>query len=81
MNNWYNRIVGQAPVPVQSPQMTPFQALMNPVAFIKQQCPDIPDEIMNNPSQVFNYLMSTRGLNQQQRQILNQQSGGNIYGR
>lgn len=81
MNNWYNRIVGQAPVPAQRPQITPLQALMNPVAFIKQQCPDIPDEIMNDPNQVFNYLMNTRGLNQQQRQILNQQSGGNMYGR
>lgn len=80
MNNpWYDRINAfpQTPVPVQQQQtpmmMNPMQAMMNPVAFVRQACPDVPDEIINDPNKVFQYLMNTRGLTPQQKQLLNQQ--------
>lgn len=80
MNGWYNRINTAPQMPQQMPiQNSPaniMQAMMNPVAFIRSQCPDVPENILNNPNQVFQYLMNTRGLNAQQRQILNQQQGG-----
>lgn len=54
-----------------SPVMTPIQraafvmqAMTNPAAFVKQQFPDIPDNIVNNPQEIFNYLRRTRGITQ-----------------
>ena len=67
MNNWYSRIVGQQTpqqqvIPAQQSGMqfqNPIQkaayimrTLTNPAAFVKQQFPDVPDDIANNPNQV-----------------------------
>lgn len=50
-----------------------LQTLRNPAAFVKQQFPDIPDNIMNNPQQILGYLQQTRGIdNGQLQQILGQ---------
>lgn len=79
--------------PVQQPQtsvgvpmMTPvqraafvMQAMTNPAAFVKQQFPDIPNEIANNPQEIFNYLQRTRGISQadiQKAQAENPFGGG-----
>lgn len=82
MNNWYNRIMGQ---PSQSgPKNTgaafqnPIQqaqyianAMRNPVAFVKEQFPDVPDSIANDSNAVLNYLSQTRGSQfvQQMQQV------------
>ena len=69
MNNWYNRIVNQ---PVQQAQPTGFQnpmqqaqyianAMRDPVAFVREQFPDVPENIRNNPDAVLQYLTQTRG--------------------
>ena len=69
-----------------SPVMTPIQraafvmqAMTNPVAFVKQQFPDIPDNIANNPPEILNYLQRTRGITQadiQRAQAENPYGGG-----
>lgn len=86
MNNWYSRILGQQPTPIQQPTgtnfMNPFQkvqyilqTMTNPAAFVKQQFPDVPDAIANDPNKVLAYLQQSRGIsNQQLQQIAN---GGN----
>ena len=83
---------GGAPMPgtspnFLSPQMAPrpnpvqmitgiMQAMMNPAAFVKQKFPDIPQNIANDPNQVFNYLQQTRPqVSQQQIQEAQQQAG------
>lgn len=48
-----------------------FQTLRNPATFAKQQFPDIPDSMMNNPEEILGYLQQTRGIdNNQLQQIL-----------
>lgn len=89
MDNWYNRIAGSnnvvqsAPLqqsmqfqnPIQKAQYI-LQTLTNPAAFVKQQFPDIPDNIANDPNQVLRYLQQSRGItNQQIQQLANR--GGN----
>lgn len=69
-----------------SPVMTPIQraafvmqAMTNTAAFVKQQFPDIPNEIVNNPQEIFNYLQRTRGISQadiQKAQAENPFGGG-----
>lgn len=69
-----------------SPVMTPIQraafvmqAMTNLAAFVKQQFPDIPNEIVNNPQEIFNYLQRTRGISQadiQKAQAENPFGGG-----
>ena len=87
MNNWYSRIIGQ-PVaqqmsgvnfmnPIQKAQYI-MQSLTNPAAFVKQQFPDIPDAIINDPNQILAYLQQSRGISNQQLQQL--MYGGNNYG-
>lgn len=84
MNNWYDRITGTpqpamqqsyGPVfqnPIQKAQYI-YQAMTNPVAFVKQQFPDVPDEIANDPNRVLQYLQQSRGIsNNQLNQIVNQ---------
>lgn len=53
--------------PVQKMQYI-MQAMMNPAAFVRQQFPDIPAEIQNNPSAILSYLQQTRGVSNQQIQ-------------
>lgn len=82
MNGWYDRIAGMNP---QAQQQYPvfqnplqkaayiMKALTNPAAFVKQAFPDVPDGIANDPVQVRNYLMQSRGISEQQiNQLLNQ---------
>ena len=45
-----------------------LQAMQNPAMFIKQSFPDIPDQIMNDPSQILSYLQKTRGISNNQLQ-------------
>lgn len=84
MNPWYDRIVGSfapmmqqsaAPVfqnPIQKAQYI-YQALTNPAAFVKQQFPDVPDDIASDPNKVLSYIQQTRGIsNAQLQQITNQ---------
>lgn len=50
-----------------------MQAMQNPVAFVRQAIPDIPQEISNNPNQILQYLQQTRGIsNEQIQQIAGQ---------
>lgn len=83
MNNWYDRILqpamqmqqSQGPVfqnPIQKAAYI-MQALTNPAAFVKQAFPDVPDGIVNDPVQIRNYLMQSRGISEQQlQQMINQ---------
>lgn len=65
--------------PLQPPMMNPMQkmqmvmqAMKNPAAFVKQQFPDIPDSIANDPNQIIQYLQQTRGItNDQLNQLMN----------
>lgn len=43
-----------------------MQAMTDPAAFVKQQFPDIPDNISNDPKAILSYLQQTRGINNQQ---------------
>ena len=84
MNNWYKRI---NQVPVQSPQsgmtfQNPLQrmqyimeAIRNPAAFVKQQFPDIPENIQNDPNEILRYLQRTRGITDQQIQQISGTNG------
>ena len=49
------------------------QALKDPVHFVLQQFPDIPENIVNDPNQVLQYLQRTRNIsNDQISRIVNQ---------
>lgn len=62
--------------PVMSPiqkMNTIMQAMRNPAQFVKQQFPDIPDTMMNDPNQVLQYLQQTRNIsNDQLAMLMNQ---------
>ena len=45
-----------------------MQSMQNPVAFVKQQFPDIPENILNDPNQVLQYLQQTRNISNEQIQ-------------
>lgn len=45
-----------------------MQSMQNPAAFVKQQFPDIPENILNDPNQVLQYLQQTRGISNEQIQ-------------
>ena len=91
MNNWYNRINNITPVQPSSPvqQQTPgmqfqnplqkyqyiMQAMANPAAFVKQHIPDIPDDMLNDPGRILEYLKRTRGVTDQQIQQLMSRGG------
>ena len=45
-----------------------MQSVQNPAAFVKQQFPDIPDNILNNPKQILQYLQQTRNISNEQIQ-------------
>lgn len=80
MSSWYDRINGTQ---MQRPQsinggmqfQNPIQkanyvmnALRNPAAFVKEQFPDIPENIQNNPDEILRYLQQSRGISDQQIQ-------------
>ena len=60
----------------QNPMQMVMQAMANPVPFIKNRFPDIPDSIMNDPNQILAYLQRTRGITNQQLQQLPMTYGG-----
>lgn len=86
--------IGPTQIPVAPPNpgagqfLNPFQRVQqvmsvmnNPIAFLKQKFPDIPDEIMNDPNQIMQYLQRTRGITDQdiqqvQAQVPGMQNGG-----
>lgn len=79
MNPLYQMLMGGQ----QRPQMgfaTPIQkanaimqALQNPAQFVRQQFPDIPEDISNDPNQILRYIQQTRNIsNDQLGQIMNQ---------
>lgn len=77
----------QMPQMPQMPNQNPMQmmanvmrAMMNPAAFVKQYFPDIPDNIQNDPNQVFNYLQQTRPQVTGQQIQQAQQTAGQIIG-
>ena len=89
MNAWYDRVAGN---PVQQlPQMSGgpvfqnplqkvnyiMQAMTNPAQFVKQHFPDIPDNILNDPNQVGQYLQQRFGAPSPQAQQFMRQ---NMYG-
>jgi hypothetical protein len=91
---WYDRITGSPPMQQmqQMPQVNQqnrmqnmLQALINPMAFVKQRFPDIPDDILNDPNRVGPYIQQKLGLSNQQVQQIAQQSnpfqqgGGRIW--
>lgn len=71
---------GMQPMPsapaFQNPMQMVMQAMANPVPFIKNRFPDIPDSIMHDPNQILAYLQRTRGITNQQLQQLPMTYGG-----
>ena len=57
-----------------------LQAMMNPAAFVRQRFPDIPENLMNDPNQVFNYLQQTHGQVSQDQIGQAQKMAGQIQG-
>ena len=50
-----------------------MQALRNPAVFVRQQFPDIPEEISNDSNQILRYIQQTRNISDAQlSQIMNQ---------
>lgn len=47
-----------------------MQTIQNPAAFVKQQFPDVPDGIINDPNQVLQYLQQTRNISNEQLQSI-----------
>ena len=74
-------------MPPMMPRPNPMQmmanlmkAMMNPAAFVKQNFPDIPDNIQNDPNQVFNYLQQTHPQVTTQQLQEAQQTAGQFIG-
>lgn len=75
----YNMLMGN-PAPQMRMQnnmqfMNPFQqanyimqAMQNPPGFVKQQLPDIPDEILNDPNKILGYMQQKYGITNAQIQ-------------
>lgn len=79
MNPLYQMLMGNQPRPqmgLASPIQKAnaiMQALQNPAQFVRQQFPDIPDNIANDPNQILRYIQQTRNIsNDQLSQIMNQ---------
>lgn len=45
-----------------------FQAMRNPVQFVRQAIPDLPQDIANDPNRILQYLQQTRGITNEQIQ-------------
>ena len=72
MYELFGGAVGQPMAPHFSGPMNPMQrmqavmqAMRNPAAFLKQKFPDIPDQYMNDPNLIMQYLQQTRGITEQ----------------
>jgi len=68
--NWYNRINNipqssqnryQQNTSRNNPMQYAMNAMQDPVSFVSEQFPDVPENIRNNPNAVLNYLANTRG--------------------
>jgi len=68
--NWYNRINNipassqnryQENISRNNPMQYVMNAMRDPVSFVSEQFPDVPENIRNNPNAVLNYLANTRG--------------------
>lgn len=42
-----------------------MQAMSNPAAFVRQNLPEIPNEILNDPNQILQYMKQNMGLTDQ----------------
>jgi hypothetical protein len=42
-----------------------MQAMQNPAAFVRQQIPNLPQEIANNPVAILNYMQQNMGVTNQ----------------
>ena len=80
-NNPYQAPMQNGPVPYsggpmfQNPMQKMqyiMQVMTNPAAFVKQQFPDIPDNILNDPNQVGPYIQKRLGVSNQQVQQIRQ---------
>lgn len=82
MNQLYQQLVGSGRMtqPTQQarfPQMNPlqrvnaiYQAMRNPSVFVQQMMPDVPQEILNDPYKIINWLKQNRGITDEQiRQV------------
>ena len=78
MSGWADRILGgitpqaapmmpsQQPMPNRMQMMGQMmQAMQNPAAFVKQRLPGIPDQVLQNPNYVLQYMMQNYGVTQQ----------------
>lgn len=78
MNPLYQKLMGGVGARVPAPSFAQklgmaMSAMRNPAAFVKQQFPDVPDEMLNDPQRILGYLQQTRGIgNEQIQQILGQ---------
>lgn len=87
--NWYDRITVQSSAPqnpsfpvnngfqFQNPMQKAqaiMQAMRNPAAFVRQNIPDLPENIANDPNQILNFLQQTRGITNAQIQQIAQQN-------
>lgn len=87
MNPLYNMLINQqnsqtrmpSPVsgmafqnPIQKANYI-YKALTNPAAFVRQEFPDVPEDILGDSNRVLQYLQETRHIsNDQIQQIMNQ---------
>ena len=84
-NPLYNTLMGgtasqQSPVFPTNRINTPagklqtlIQAINNPVVFVRNAFPDIPENIINDPNQILQYLKQTRGIpDQEVQKLINQ---------
>ena len=86
MNPLFQQLTGgmmPQQMPMPSNMMNPLQridfirqAMANPALIIKQRFPDIPDQIMNDPGKILNYLQQTRGITDQDIRQITSQYGG-----
>jgi len=86
MNPLFQQLIGgmmPQQMPGPSNMMSPLQrinfirqAMVNPALIIKQRFPDIPDQIMNDPGKILNYLQQTRDITDQDIQNITLQYGG-----
>ena len=45
-----------------------MQSMQNYSAFVKQQFPDVPENILNDPNQILQYIQKTRNISNEQLQ-------------
>lgn len=78
--SWYDKMMGK-PSASQMQFTNPMQkaayimqAMTNPAEFVRQNIPDLPKEIANDPNQILSFLQRTRGITNEQIQQIVQQN-------